>query len=73
MKEDSLVELVVDEDDCAFDQECRFGHRVEGHAVYCKCPRWGSPRKCYHGWYTGGKLRDSECPFFEVNEEWKGE
>src|SRR3990167_11162825 len=31
----NLVELIGGEDDCAFDQPCAFGHRVNGHAVYC--------------------------------------
>jgi len=72
MKENNLVEMVVDSDECTFDQECKFGHRVGGHAVYCKCPTWGSPRKCYFGWYSGGVLKDCKCPYFEVNEEWSG-
>lgn len=37
----SLVELIANNDDCAFDQACVFGRRVEDHAVYCHnydCP-----------------------------------
>lgn len=42
----NLVELIAD-GDCAFDQPCKFGHRVECHAVYCHHPTWeDAPRKC---------------------------
>lgn len=43
----NIVELVADEDDCAWDQPCAFGHRVESHAVYCHNDKWlYAPRKC---------------------------
>lgn len=64
----NLVELVADADDCAFDQPCRFGHRVEMHAVYCHNDAWkDKPRKCHRTWYTGGKERDEDCEGFERN------
>lgn len=64
----NVVELLAD-DDCAFDQPCRFGHRVEDHAVYCHNERWvDAPRKCRRTWYTGGKVRDEDCPGYEPND-----
>lgn len=43
----NIVEMIADEDDCAWDQPCAFGHRVETHAVYCHNDKWlYSPRKC---------------------------
>lgn len=39
--------LLADPDDCAFDQPCAHGNRVENHAVYCHNGRWlFAPRKC---------------------------
>lgn len=64
----NLVELVSDSDDCAFDQPCHFGHRVESHAVYCHNDTWvDAPTKCRCSWYTGGKTRDEDCPGFQPN------
>lgn len=67
----NIVELVAggdEEDDCAWDQVCAFGHRVEGHAVYCHNSSWiDSPRKCRRSWYTGGERRDTDCPGFLPN------
>ena len=63
----NLVELMAD-DDCAFDQPCAFGNRVEGHAVYCHNTTWGgAPRKCRRTWYTGGETRDEDCPGYVAN------
>lgn len=43
----NVVEMIADEDDCAWDQPCAFGHRVESHAVYCHNDKWlYAPRKC---------------------------
>lgn len=44
----NAVEMITDGDeDNAFDQPCRFGHRVDGHAVYCHNTAWlYAPRKC---------------------------
>lgn len=65
----NVVELIQDEDaDCAFDQPCKYGHRVEGHAVYCHNRGWEfAPRKCRRTWYTGGKVRDEDCMGFKTN------
>lgn len=70
----NIVELVTAGDnDCAFDQRCKFGHRVEGHAVYCHNAQWeDSPRKCRRTRYTDGKIKDEDCPGFEANPEFKG-
>lgn len=66
----NLVELIADPEECAYDQACRFGHRVGGHAVYCHNETWeDSPRKCRRTWYTGGAARDEDCPGFEANPE----
>lgn len=65
---DQAVEMVADEDDSAYDQPCAFGHRVEGHAVYCHNEAWpNSPRKCRRTWYTNGEVRDEDCPGFVAN------
>lgn len=43
----NLVEVMMADDDCAFDQPCKWGHRVDGHAVYCHNPTWlYAPGKC---------------------------
>lgn len=64
----NLVELVAEPDDCAFDQPCAHGHRVDGHAVYCHNQDWAdAPRKCRRTWYTGGVTRDEDCPGFSAN------
>ena len=61
----NIVEAIADES--SFDQPCRFGNRVEGHAVYCHNDAWlYSPRKCRRTWYTGGEVRDEDCPGFEA-------
>ena len=44
----NIVELIADADDCAFDQPCAHGYRVETHAVYCHNEGWlYAPRKCH--------------------------
>jgi hypothetical protein len=64
----NLVELLADEGDCAFDQPCAHGHRVEVHAVYCHNTEWAdAPRKCRRTWYSGGEVRDEDCPGFKPN------
>ena len=40
----NIVEMVADHEDCAFDQPCKYGHRVEGHAVYCHNDEWKEAR-----------------------------
>jgi hypothetical protein len=64
----NLMEMVADPHECAFDQACRFGNRVGGHAVYCHNEQWeDAPRKCRRTRYTGGVERDEDCPGFEPN------
>lgn len=65
----NLVELITrDDDDCAFDQPCKYGHRVQDHAVYCHNDEWvDGPRKCRRTWYSGGTVRDEDCPGFAPN------
>jgi hypothetical protein len=66
--------MIADEDDCAFDQPCIYGHRVNGHAVYCHNEKWKSaPRKCRCSWYYGGKKgdEDKDCPGFKKNPTYK--
>jgi hypothetical protein len=66
----NVVEVIAD-DDCAFDQPCAFGHRVEGHAVYCHNEAWpNSPRKCRRTWYTSGRVRDEDCPGYVANPDY---
>ena len=63
----NIVELIADEDG-GFDQPCRFGNRVESHAVYCHNSGWvDAPRKCRRTWYTGGEVKDEDCPGYEPN------
>jgi hypothetical protein len=71
----NIVEAIQEQDaDCAFDQPCKFGHRVEGHAVYCHNDAWESgPRKCRRSWYSGGEVKDEDCPGYQPNPEFKGE
>lgn len=70
----NVVELATaDSDDCGFDQRCRFGHRVEGHAVYCHNDNWDdAPRKCRRSWATNGEIKDEDCAGFEVNPNFAG-
>jgi hypothetical protein len=68
----NLVELIAGQDDCAFDQPCKYGHRVEDHAVYCHNDEWkDGPRKCRRTWYTGGKVRDEDCEGYAPNPAYK--
>lgn len=64
----NLVEMIAgDEDDCAFDQPCAFGHRVNGHAVYCHNDGWpDSPRKCHR---NRDDYRHEDCPGFVANPD----
>lgn len=72
-----MAELFLMGEDCAFDQKCRFGHRVDGHAVYCHNQDWDdAPRKCRRSWYWGEDhaaregLRDEDCPGYEPNPQY---
>jgi hypothetical protein len=72
----NIVELAasIEDDNSAFDQRCIFGHRVEGHAVYCHNDNWDdSPRKCRRSWYTDGEIKDEDCAGFQPNPAFKGE
>ena len=71
------VELVADDDECAWDTPCKHGHSVIGHATYCHNSEWkDAPRKCRRGGYcewlfTGkreGKNRFQDCPGFAPND-----
>jgi hypothetical protein len=63
----NLMELIAEES--AFDHPCKHGNRVECHAVYCNNMEWkDAPRKCRRTWYTGGEVRDEDCPGFAPNE-----
>jgi hypothetical protein len=65
----NLVEILED-DDSAFDQPCKYGDRVGCHAVYCHNNEWPeAPRKCRRTWYTGGAERDEDCPGFAPNDQ----
>lgn len=62
----NVVELAADED-CAFDQPCCFGHRVETHAVYCHNEAWpDSPRKCRR---NRDDYKHEDCPGFVANPD----
>jgi hypothetical protein len=64
---ENWVEIFTEES--KFDQPCKYGNRVEAHAVYCHNEEWSdAPRKCRRTWYTGGEERDEDCAGFEVNE-----
>ena len=56
-------------EECVHDQSCKYGLRVNGHAVYCENKDWkDKPRKCRRSWYSGEKTRDEDCPGFKLNE-----
>lgn len=70
----SLMELVTEDEQQSFNQRCRFGNLIEGHAVYCHCENPESPRKCRQTWYFGEKAKgrqDEDCKFFEANPNYK--
>jgi hypothetical protein len=68
----NLVEMIADDDECAYDQPCAHGYRVETHAVYCHNKKWlYAPSKCRrHG---GGSVWGDEpwphdqCPGYLAN------
>jgi len=76
----NIVEIATaGDDDCAFDQPCYYGHRVESHAVYCHNETWpDSPHKCRRGehcaWIYGidvEKNKHENCPGFVANPGYK--
>lgn len=67
MTTNNIVEMIAD-DDCAFDQPCYFGHRVESHAVYCHNDAWSDgPRKCCRSQHDP-EHRHEDCPGFVPNK-----
>lgn len=64
----NIVEAIAEgEGDCAFDQPCCFGHRVEDHAVYCHNEGWpDAPTKCRR---NRDDYRHEDCPGFVANPE----
>lgn len=64
----NLVEAIQDEDDdCAFDQPCCFGHRVNGHAIYCHNESWPDhPGKC---WRNRTDFLHEDCAGFVRNPD----
>lgn len=64
----NVVEIIADPDECAFDQPCKYGNRVESHAVYCHNDNWKEgPRKCRRSWHSGGKIKDEDCKGYAPN------
>lgn len=68
----NLVEMIADQDECAWDQPCAFGYRVEQHAVYCHNETWlYAPRKCRR--HKGASIWSDdpwpheECPGYKAN------
>ena len=55
------------EEDCAYDQPCKYGYRVDGHSVYCENPKMPN-RKCHNTWFTGGEYKDEDCEGYKPNE-----
>ena len=48
LSDKNLVEMISDNSECAWDQPCKFGYRVEDHAVYCHNAGWlYAPTKCH--------------------------
>jgi hypothetical protein len=74
VKNQELVPLMggFGDGDCAFDQPCKFGYRVESHSVYCDNEKSGY-RKCHASWYHGraisiiDKCADEDCKYFKPN------
>lgn len=68
----NFVELSADKKECAYDQKCRFGYRVEQHAVYCHNDAWkNGPRKCKKTWFWGPKVKgdqDEDCCKFKPHD-----
>lgn len=65
----NIVELLADDDDCAFDQPCKYAHRVETHAAYCHAGMFwkDAPRKCPY-WRNASPANEwEECEGFDAN------
>lgn len=69
----NIVELAADPEEQSQKQPCVHGNLVEGHAVYCHNRLWrDAPRKCRRTWYTGGEVKDEDCPGFDPNPNYPG-
>ena len=67
----NVVEILAEgaDDECAFDQPCCFGNRVDHHAVYCHNEDWpDSPRKCRR---DRNEYKHEDCPGFVANPDYK--
>ena len=67
----NLVEMC---EEGAWDQPCKYGHRIDSHAVYCHNDNWkDAPRKCRQSWYWGGKkgMEDKDCEGYKPNPNYK--
>ena len=71
MRVKNFVELGLGEDEMAFNQKCKHGNLVFGHAVYCHSQNPDAPRKCRRSWETQGLIKDEDCPFYEQNPNFK--
>lgn len=70
----NLVEMFTDEEEQSFNQKCKFGNLVDGHAVYCHSDNPNAPRKCRRTWYYGKNekgMQDEDCPYYEPNPNYK--
>ena len=66
----NLVEMVAGNEKQSFNQKCKFGNLVTGHAVYCHSENENAPRKCRRTWYYGKDekdYQDEDCPYYESN------
>ena len=63
----NLVELLADPSEWATDTPCAWGHRVEGHAVYCHNDGWlYSQRKCRRR-QDDPEWKHENCPGYRAN------
>lgn len=64
----NLVEILADDSEKSFNQSCKFGCLVAGHAVYCHSDNSDAPRKCHKTWASGGEVKDEDCEFYQKRE-----
>lgn len=65
-----MINLVEMCEEGQWNQKCKHGHLIEGHAVYCHSDKPNAPRKCKHTWFWGKNEKgsqDEDCPLFELN------
>lgn len=61
----NVVEILADEEDCAFDQPCLYGYRVENYKVYCHNNVWlYAPSVCHRSL----SYPHAQCPGFKENK-----